>query len=257
FRADTCHNVDRLMRLPGTVNIPNKKKASKGRKRALASLVVWNGTRYPVTAFEKLKTPATGTTGMPPTASRKPCLPATLGKGAPMGTEELRAWGEANGKSIADETSALIATGDASKWNGNRSSMVFRVLCDLVRAGVPNDMLMDLLLDRANVEFSSHMGDQKGDLVAYARRQIERAHEKAIDPRLRELNEQHAVLLQEGGKTRVLSWERTELDKTRLVPVLQSFEDFRNRYMHKFVVIPTDKGVGHKPMGKWWLEHPQ
>src|SRR5690606_36154281 len=97
FRADACHDVSRLLRLPGTINIPNKKKASKGRKRSLASLVVWNDIRYPVTAFETLKAPATGATGKPPTASRKPSLPTALGKGAPMGTEELRAWGETNG----------------------------------------------------------------------------------------------------------------------------------------------------------------
>src|SRR5690606_3109932 len=78
-----------------------------------------------------------------------------------------------------------------------------------------------------------------------------------IYPTLEEMNKKHAVLLQEGGKTRVLSWERTELDEDRLVPVLQSFEDFRNRYMHRFVEYPTDKGVGYKPLGKWWLEHGQ
>src|SRR5690606_13745160 len=41
FRADACHNVDRLMRLPGTVNIPNTKKRAKGRQLALANLVDW------------------------------------------------------------------------------------------------------------------------------------------------------------------------------------------------------------------------
>ena len=32
FQADHCHNVDRIMRLPGTVNIPDERKARKGRK---------------------------------------------------------------------------------------------------------------------------------------------------------------------------------------------------------------------------------
>lgn len=257
FRADACHNVDRLMRLPGTVNIPNKKKASKGRKRSLASLVVWNDTRYPVTAFEKLKAPAKSATGNTPSASRRLSLPTTLGDVAPMGTEELRAWGEANGKNIKDRTLALIATGDDPVEPGkypSRSEALFGVCCDLVRADVDDEVIYRVITDRDN-KISGHILDQR-NWQAYAVDQIKKAHEKAIDPRLRELNEQHAVLLQEGGKTRVLSWERTELDKTRLVPVLQSFEDFRNRYMHKSVEVPTDKGVGYKPMGKWWLEHP-
>ena len=43
--ADPCHNIDRIMRLPGTLNIPDKKKLAKGRKLACARLVEWNGTQ--------------------------------------------------------------------------------------------------------------------------------------------------------------------------------------------------------------------
>jgi hypothetical protein len=31
FGADACHNVDRILRLPGSVNFPNAKKRAKGR----------------------------------------------------------------------------------------------------------------------------------------------------------------------------------------------------------------------------------
>lgn len=34
--GDNCHNIDRIMRLPGTINVPNKKKRSVGRTEALA-----------------------------------------------------------------------------------------------------------------------------------------------------------------------------------------------------------------------------
>jgi len=51
-----------------------------------------------------------------------------------VGTEELRAWAEANGKPLDDYPLALIATGDASDFGNDRSAMVFKVCCDLVRA---------------------------------------------------------------------------------------------------------------------------
>ena len=38
--SDHCHNVDRIMRLPGTVNWPTDKKMKIGRKPALAKLVL-------------------------------------------------------------------------------------------------------------------------------------------------------------------------------------------------------------------------
>jgi hypothetical protein len=37
--GDGCSNIDRLMRLVGTVNLPDEKKRKKGRKRALAKMV--------------------------------------------------------------------------------------------------------------------------------------------------------------------------------------------------------------------------
>lgn len=38
--GDHCHNIDRIMRLPGTTNVPNKKKRKVGREPCLA-VVVW------------------------------------------------------------------------------------------------------------------------------------------------------------------------------------------------------------------------
>lgn len=37
--GDNCHNIDRIMRLPGTINVPNAKKRAAGREPTLAYVV--------------------------------------------------------------------------------------------------------------------------------------------------------------------------------------------------------------------------
>src|SRR5690606_27995740 len=39
FGADACQNVDRVMRLPGTINFPNAKKRAAGRGPAMAGIL--------------------------------------------------------------------------------------------------------------------------------------------------------------------------------------------------------------------------
>lgn len=176
FGADHCFDVSRIMRLPGTTNWPNKKKQSKGRTPRDAEVYSQCDTAYSLTAF---KPAAAAPSAKPRAATGKASARVSLGDGtavaAQVGTEELRQWAATNGKTIEDETLALVATGDASKWGGDRSQMVFRVVCDLVRAGVPDPLLGGLLLDPSNEAFHAHFKAQKTNRLRYAERQIERA----------------------------------------------------------------------------------
>lgn len=254
FGADSCHNVDRIMRVPGTTNRPNKKKRAKGRKEAEAEVYCWNEASYPLSAF----TPAPPLHARANVATGDAPRSIPLGEGTAVSTDDLREWAEANQKAIQDHTLALIATGadpiDPQRYP-SRSEALFRAVCDLVRLDLPEEMIFGAITDPSNA-ISASVREQR-NWQAYAQRQIENARAACADPTLEEMNNKHSVLLQEGGKTRVLSWERTELDEDRQVPVLQSFEDFRNRYMHRFVDYPTEQGMRRKPLGKWWLEHPQ
>lgn len=54
--GDRCHNVDRLMRIPFTINVPNAAKRAKGRTNTLARLLEeWTdwGLRYSLDQFEE------------------------------------------------------------------------------------------------------------------------------------------------------------------------------------------------------------
>lgn len=254
FGADACHNVDRIMRVPGTTNRPNKKKRAKGRTVAVAEVYCWNEVSYSLSAFTpapQLPSRASIATGKAPSNMQRREVRV-------VSTDDLREWAEANQRVIQDHTLALIATGvdpiDPQHYP-SRSEALFRAVCDLVRLDVPEEMILGAITDPNNA-ISASVREQR-NWQAYAQRQIENARAACADPTLEDMNKKHAVLLQEGGKTRVLSWERTELDEDRLVPVLQSFDDFRNRYMHRFVDYPTEQGMRRKPLGKWWLEHSQ
>jgi len=77
FGADSCHDVSRIMRTPGTMNWPNKKKRDKGREPREAEVYSRSEAVYPLTAF-KAAPPITGGT---PTASRKASPRCSVGDG--------------------------------------------------------------------------------------------------------------------------------------------------------------------------------
>ena len=82
FGADpSTRNVDRILRLPGTVNWPNKKKLNAGRVPCPSSVIAVNEAAYPLSAFPQAEQPKPAAA---PKASdgtkrgRKPALPANL-----------------------------------------------------------------------------------------------------------------------------------------------------------------------------------
>ncbi|MGX2039249.1 primase-helicase family protein [Methylocaldum sp. MU1018] len=256
FQADHTHNCDRLMRLPGTINVPTEKKARKGRKPAVTRLIDYNGNTYSIEEFTPAVRVQTVGDALP---GGRPKVKIT-GNVPDVGVDELRAWAQGHGKSISDHCLALIATGqdplDPTKYP-SRSEALFKVCCDLVRAEVPDEMIYAVIT--GGNEIAASVRD-KPNWEAYALRQIERAHEEAIDPWLRKLNEKHAVISSIGGKCRIIE-EVTDRGRPdgRTILTKQSFEDFRNRYRHiKVTVGFDDKGKPiEKAAGAFWIDHPQ
>lgn len=251
FRADNCHNIDRIMRLPGTVNIPDAKKRKKGRTEVLAELVSFKELSYSISVFKPA--PAVQT-------------PNETGFGGAGGTvdiggdvERVQDLSELDEWSVSDRVKVAIAQGrhpdEPLKNDNSRSAWLFYVCCGLVRAEVPVETIYAIITD-PEWGISESVLELKSNAHKYAIRQIGRAKEHAVDPALDELNSRFAVVETIGGKCRIVEEVMDEaLDRPRLT--LQSFEDFRNRYMHQSVQIGVD-GEGKPqfmPKGKWWLLH--
>lgn len=251
FGADNCHNIDRLMRLVGTVNIPDAKKKKKGRKELVAEIVERNGTYvYPLSSFK----PATqvqfeGDSGFHNGSSVK------IGSEIPRinSVDDLNEW------NVPDRVKVIIVQGrmpdERKQGDDSRSAWLFDCICQLVRCGVPDNVIFGILTD-GDLKISESVLDKGKNAEKYARRQIERAKEEAIDPHLRDLNERHAVIANLGGKCRIVE-EIFDYAMNRPRLTRQTFDDFRNRYMHVAVEIGKDKDgqPRYMPLGKWWLQH--
>lgn len=249
--GDSCHNVDRIARLPGSVNWPDAKKRKKGRVPGRAQVVELHGDRaYGLADFTPMRA-----AGPPAGVARPPVNiegePARL-----QSVDELDEW------RVPDRVKVIIVQGhdpDNPKTGDNsRSAWVFDVCCHLARCSVPDEVIFSILTD-PGFGISESILEKGSTARRHAERQINRAHEHAVNPALVFMNEAHAVLSAEGGKCRVASWVVVDDDRrTRRAVVLQTFEDVRNRYMNQLVEVgQDDKGRPiTKPMGDWWLRHP-
>lgn len=256
--ADKCHNIDRIMRLPGTINVPDKRKRDKGRKEALASVVEY----HPEYAYELKDFTAapliqsSGKAGLTATA------PIKISGNLPRlgSVDDLDKLVDPSRGALSPRCKAVIVQGDdptdPTKFP-SRSEALWYVVCEMVRAGLTDETIASVILD-PDFGISASVLEKKRS-TEYAADQIRRARESAINPWLLKLNSEHAVIEDIGGKCRVISEVMdTALGRTRISR--QSFDDFRNRYMHIMVDVGVSKDgkpPPQMPLGKWWLMRPE
>lgn len=257
FGADNCHNIDRIMRLPGTVNIPDERKAKKGRVPTLATLVSFDEELvYPLSQFTPAPAVQMREEGGFAGGGREPIVKVSGNVERLNDVNELDQWG------VPDRVKVIIVQGrhpdEIKAGDNSRSAWVFDCVCQLVRAEVPDDVIFSVLTD-PDFGISESIIEKGSNGAKYAIRQIERAREYAIDPWLQKLNERFAVIGNIGGKCRVVEEVVDHaLNRTRLTR--QSFDDFRNRHMNQYVQVGVDEKSGMpkmKAVGGWWLGHPQ
>ena len=161
--GDHCHNLDRILRLPGTINWKRK----DGRVPRLARLEQFHEDRvYSLADF----TPAPARSAAP--AAGQARVQLERGELVRLGSEEeLERW------EVPGWATATIVQGtnplEPDKWSGDRSRAVHAVACELVRRGVPPPLIVGILTDEG-LGIASHVLAQKR-AIEYAWRQVERA----------------------------------------------------------------------------------
>lgn len=253
FGGDHCHNIDRIMRLPGTVNWPDAKKQKKGRRPVQAQLVWFTSTSYPLSAFRPAPPLQSPALGGPLGQGPGPRVGPGLGNVERLASvDDLDKWG------VPERYKVVIVQGrhpeEEKVGDGSRSAWLWDALCGLVRAAVPDEVIFSIITDR-EFGISESVLDKGASAAAYARRQIGRAREEAINPWLRKLNERFAVIGNMGGRCRVIE-EVYDAALKRTGLTRQTFEDFRNRWMHENIKIgehPRTKEPVYVSVGKYWL----
>lgn len=247
YEADHCHNVDRILRLPGTVNHPGKKKLAKGRTAQVARVEVFNEFVYPTSAFTKCQMVQSADAGF--TAN------SVVIDGNVQRLDNF------DSLPLGNNVKRILATGtdpDEPNKYADRSEAVWYCVCEMVRNDIPDQTIYAIITDK-DWGISAHVLDQSRP-HDYAIRQIERAHDNAVDPHLDYLNTNYAVV-QVGGNTKVLkeSVEPFNRDEDRAVIDYLSFGDFKNYYGNQFIIVqnPSGKGQSEIPLGQWWVRHPK
>lgn len=245
FGADACHNVDRIMRVPGTVNWPDARKAAAGRVPRLAELRSSTDAAYPASAF------------MPAPARQAPELGFVAPRAAvETGNVARLASVDELGPKVSDDVKVVVVQGhdpdNPRRWP-SRSEPLFWVVCEMIRAGTPDDVIYSVITD-PGFGISESVLDKGSRAERYALQQIEHAHAEADAEGgpLAELNLRHAVVANVGGRCRVLC-EDLDGSTGRAAIVYQTFEDFRNRYSNRFV----EDGDRRIPLADWWIRHPE
>lgn len=250
FDADSCHNIDRMGRIPGSFNLPDANKIKKGRNSAaIVEVVYFEDISYDINEFEKAPIKQLEGLGFSNIHSFGIVPAPPLG-----GIEDLSEW------DVPEKTKIIIVQGfhpdQVSKKDTSRSSWLFQAICGLIKCEVPEEVIMSVVLD-PRFMISQSVLEKGSNSHKYALRQIERAKEETISPWLRILNEKHAVIGNYGGKCRVIEEIYDPVLEHHYISK-QSFGDIMARYSNKMIEVGVKKNgeVMTMDIGRWWLANP-
>ncbi len=252
FGADNCHNVDRIMRLPGTINVPDAKKRSKGRVEALACVVEFNGGTHPLGVFK----PAVETQRpLEEGWGYVPEVPSTTDVNRIRDVAELDQW------KVSARLKVIMAQGrhpdEPKEGDNSRSAWLWDFCMNMVREhNAPDETIYAIITDPA-WGISASVVELKGNAERYALRQIKRAREQAVNPILRKFNDKYAVIKRFGGRCLVITEDYDEV-LNRTVLTKMTLTSFQEGHENEMVQVGQDAAGNPrtKEAGKWWRKHP-
>ena len=250
FRADHCHNVDRIFRLPGTVNLPNANKRKRGRVAVPAELISFTPDNiYALGTFTKAAIVQQQDASM-------------IGGGdvsiSAADVKQVRDVSELDEWNVPERVKVVMVQGrhpdEPKERDDSRSAWVFDFCCQLARCEVPDATILSVLLDPGWGISESVL--ETTDPEKYALRQIQRARESIIDPWLAYFNQRYAVIKKLGGRCLVITEvEDYALGRTRLMTM--PLPDFEKGYENKLIEIGINSNgqPKFKAAGTWWRKH--
>jgi hypothetical protein len=160
-------NIDRILRLPGTTNLPNQVKRKKGRVPCPTKLLAFNRTSYPLELF----------------------VPGTPDDGGHHARQEHadnepikgRAAVDVDALPVSDRVKNLIrGINDPEHVYKSRSEAVFAAIVAMVRAKCPDQQIQDVMFDK-RLPIGDHVREQPNP-ADYLVRQIRHALAKIGGP---------------------------------------------------------------------------
>ncbi|MDE5461327.1 AAA family ATPase [Bradyrhizobium sp. CSS354] len=155
--GDRTQNVDRLLRIPHTTNLPNRRKREKGfvPVRASGFLMKTSGS-YSLAAFRRQSV------GIKAPAERV---------GAAETVDDLDAL------NLDQRTKAIVQTGGSDKTlEKDRSRSVYAAICGMIRCGVAHEKIVGVLTD-SRYRISERVLERQ-DPEAHARNEVARVKAK-------------------------------------------------------------------------------
>jgi hypothetical protein len=238
-------NIDRILRLPGTINLPNAKKKRDGRVVCPTKLIDFQEVSHPLDAFP-----------LPPEGARQQNAKQRNCSRAVHALVDLDSLPEVDIAElpISKEMREAINTDGGEIGGGDRSTGAARITCELVRAKCTDRQIASVLWREA---ISAHFRDQANPkraiqrVIAWAKGEVAKnsaaSQFDAVDLDVLALNETYALVIV-GGKTVIL--KETPHEHGGYTLLLHSAFDnwFANRQI-------THNGK-RMSLSKYWMSHP-